>query len=188
MIFKNKSKKRAFGLIEVLVTIAISSILILGAISVAARSLKTVRGFELRDTTSGVLLRSQELARSPVDIQLRNIVSEAKSGAEPSQGDSLSFVLEIAPSQDIGFELVENQFPATQSGKIENCNSGSSYELEVSENYFICNQILVDVEEVVTTPDSTEYMFRITSVIAYEFDNQIITDELVNFRREFVTN
>lgn len=180
-------KKSGFGLIEVLVTIAISSILILGAMSVAARSLRTVRSFELRDTASGILLRSQELARSPLDIQLRDIVAQTKSGADPQVGESFDFVLEVSPDQEQTFALQNTNPPSTQSLKIEDCSESSAFQLEVVTGVSICNQIIVSVEEITTTQESKEYLFKITSVIAYEFDNTVVTDELVSFRREFVS-
>lgn len=181
-----KKSAKAFGLVEVIVALAIISILSMGALNTASSALRLVRSYELRDTASGILLRSLEVASTPIDIKLREQVPAGTTG---------SFQLNY--STNIGDSFVEFERVGGGGGQAidqvpsPSCEAGNAYAIEIDTGYLICNEVIIrslGVEDVSDVSNLKQYNFEITSIVVYEFNNEVYTDRLVNFRTEFADN
>jgi prepilin-type N-terminal cleavage/methylation domain-containing protein len=179
-------KTKAFGLLEVLISIAISAIVMVGAVAVSSKSIKLVRQNELQDLSNGILLRSLEVARSPVNFDLNSQIS----GSAPAY-----FVLVKEFDPESGEDRLALQKVSGGSGEINKCQSGE-YRVDIldlsedlgfvdddfAEAYTICNQI--EIEE--KSKDSIRRTFQIRSILVYNLFGQDVKKELISERTEII--
>lgn len=185
MINKNRKKLFAFGLIEVIVAIAISGIVLTGAVAVATRSIQLVRRGEMEDLSNGILVRSLEISRSPVDFDLNK---ELGKGAGP-----LYFTL----TEGEGGKLVLERSLGAQFA-IEDCSANSEYKVDLAafdkqgtyidedfrEGYIICNQ--VEITEVSSNNQNLRRTFQVRSIVVYDVFNETYKRELISYRTEII--
>lgn len=178
------NKKKAFGLLEVLIAIAISAMVMVGAIAVSSKGIRTVKKNELEDLSNGILLQSLEIARSPVNFNLDSLVSGS---------NTTYFVLVKTAEGEVALQKKE-----TGAGEISTCDQGSQYKVDIidigedleyvdsdfAEAYTICNQIIVDE----VSNDGIRRKFQINSVVVYKLYDQDIKLNLISERTEIVNN
>jgi prepilin-type N-terminal cleavage/methylation domain-containing protein len=186
-----KRIKKAFGLLEVLIAIAISSIVLLGAMVVATKSIRFVRTNELQDLSNGVLIKSLEVSRSPVDFDLDSLLG-ASSGPN-------YYTLSNQDVDDGQGNTVERLRLTEQVGEfneITECDTNSVYRVDLLEDqdveqfadvnfrnaYQICNQIVIS--EVRT--DNVRRVFEIKSIVVYRLFEEDVRSELISYRTEIV--
>lgn len=163
-VAKNRRRAlKAFGLVEVLISIAISAVVLLGALSVSARAYIVVRENEVRDNTSNILLRSLEVARSPLDLGLNSLTGRQ------------TFRLNDTGS---GFELQSTGSDAP----INSCTSQSNYLVVTPDPALqICNQIIITP----LTPTATKRSYEVKSIAVYDFAGRTSEpEELTTYRTE----
>lgn len=172
-----KKKRGAFGLIEVLIAIAVSGVVMLGAVQVSARTLKQIKENELRDTASGVLLQSLEIARSPVDFRLTKLLgpsSQRKFRLGNIIGDTTQ-----------SLNLIETNY----QGDVTTCSESAEIRLTTEDpNFIICN--LITVNDVTTATDKAKgikRVFEIKSDTAYFLGTQQFVDQLITYRTEIIS-
>lgn len=179
----NRKKLKAFGLVEVLVAIAISGVLMMGAVNVAANSLRTVKENESKDAASGILLRSLEITRSPVSFNLNSKVIAA--------GDNYfklaNFVDATRNGNTNGFDLIA----INDTQKIADCTTESEYLVDtLGSGLQICNQIIVADRTPAgggtSSADPVIKTFEVKSVVVYKYLNRVYIDELNSYRSELV--
>jgi prepilin-type N-terminal cleavage/methylation domain-containing protein len=166
---KSSFKRKAFGLIEVLIAIAISGVIMLGSVIVSTNALRLVKQNELRDSASGVLLRSLELARSPIDFSLRGIQGQARTGYYSLQINS-----------DGKYQLTSSLI----QDEISSCDANSSYRVvQRNPDTLICNQVIVS--NITPSADAAVFTnFEIKSIVVYSYLGQQYSDELISYRKE----
>jgi prepilin-type N-terminal cleavage/methylation domain-containing protein len=164
-------KRRAFGLIEVLVAMAISAMVLLGAIAVSAKSLQVVKQNELKDMSSGILLRSLEISRSPAEFNLSE-----------KQGSARQRYYTVSLDENGNYDLIV----VAGLGIMDNCNENSEFRVDLpDEDVLICNQ--VEVTDITKPADAKIFRnFEIRSIVIYKFLNDNLTDELISYRSEVV--
>ncbi len=165
-------RKKSFGLVEVLIAIAISGILMLGAVSVTAKGWRMVKKAELQDASSAILIRALELSRSPVStIEISKLMANSSEKYfNLKLDDEKKFVLKEAVA-----------------GDINKCSQNSAYivDLYKESNFIICNQIKVKkIEEEELIENEVQYTYEIKSKVVYEFAGQFESDELLTYRKE----
>jgi prepilin-type N-terminal cleavage/methylation domain-containing protein len=166
-------KSKAFGLVEVLIAIAISGVIMLAVVNVAARGLRLVRENEIRDTASAVMLRSLEIARSPVDFNFNEIVPET---------GRTSFTVNY---EEGAVTLSEESFGDPNG--ITDCESGSRYQVDLADNLLICNQVIISLSNSRQIDSTTrELTYQVESVVVYDFIGQDVQDSLISYRTEIV--
>lgn len=133
------SNKKAFGLVEIIVAIAIFGTAMIATIALAIGSLRTVQDNELADTANSVMIGTMEYMKSPAVVPiLVNLPTGQREFAFRVEGD-------IDPAncirQDCNLTLVQT----TNRSEITACDESSEYRVNLQElpNFVMCNQILV---------------------------------------------
>lgn len=179
-------RRKAFGLLEVLIAIAISALVMLGAVAVSARSIRIVRQNELQDLSNGVLLMSLEIARSPARFDLNSQITGTGKNY---------FVLARVRNIDEQEERMTLQRITTATGEIDECTDGPykvdlldvSQDLDFvdsdfAEAYTICNQIEIEEKRRI----GSRRTFQIRSILVYKLFDEDIKKELISERTEIV--
>lgn len=165
---KLKHKINAFGLVEVLVALAIFGIAFIAATAVTISSLRTIKDNEIADFTNSLMVRTLEYSKSDA-VDYNTLTTGTLPRAFVVNGD-------VATNTNISFS------PASDNNKLTaDACAGSEYVLNISDpdfqNLEICNQIYVQY----TTPAQNNLL--ITSVTVYtRGDNSKLVSELRGFR------
>lgn len=163
-----RRKTKAFGLLEVVVAIAISGITMIGLVSVSLNALRSIQRNELIDTGSGVMIRSLEIAKSPAEFSINELLSGASAA---------SFVLDLDTSTN-EFNLVPVGDP---SSEIRTCQPGSEFQVTDQLQVQIgnlCNQVIISRQSALGDFVQT---YEVKSIIAVAFDGDVYQDEIVSY-------
>jgi prepilin-type N-terminal cleavage/methylation domain-containing protein len=165
-------RRDAFGLIEVLVAMAISSILMIASVHVSLQSVKVVQKNELKDQSSDILISSLEISRSPVDFDIDSLLGKAQEGYFRLDRDIQSNEINIVEANQ-AFQ-----------GELNSCDESSEYlvSLPNEDALPMCNQIIIEEY----SQEGIKRTFRVKSVVVYEYLSDVFIDELISYRTELI--
>jgi len=192
---RSSQTKKAFGLIEVLIAIAISGVVMLGAVSLSAEATKKLKQDEIADLASSVLIRSLEITRSPLACDnLGPLMTGSTDQFFTLNSDSLVTKVCNGQSTQEPYGLIA----ATDNiGTISTCTGGGSYAVKSLANVNICNQI--EVEACGSNPgsndirikcptnaatDKTHITYAIISNVVYNIYGKDYYTNLISYRTE----
>lgn len=170
--------KKAFGLAEVVVAIAIFGVVMVITISMTVAALRTVKDNELSDLANSIMITSLEYAKSPAGFN-------AISGGTVATGSLRSFKVNTSlydPNNPnfTDFQLQE----VNQTNRISTCNSNSRFLVKIASsnspgtselnNFRVCNQLLIQ--------EASDQTVTITSVVVYTVSGRTTISELVGFK------
>ena|SRR3989304_8329648 len=163
MLNKITTKKiKAFGLVEILVSLVIYGVAVIAVTSLTINSYRTIKDSELSDFANSVMVRGVEYFKSADTLTIL-----------PTSGKK-SFII----SSDLGnpsspFSMTE--IPGI-TDKITACSTGSQFHVTISgnEGFLLCNQILI------SKLSSNDYL--IDSVIVFQLSRRVEQTELLGFR------
>ncbi|KXK26583.1 MAG: hypothetical protein TR69_WS6001000589 [candidate division WS6 bacterium OLB20] len=169
---KRAVTKKAFGLVEIIIAIAIFGTAMIATVAIAISSLRTVQDNELADTANSVMIGSMEYMKSPAVVPLlTNLPTGQRDFAFRVTG-------EVNPSNCTGSTGCQLQIVQTTSRTpITTCDSNSEFRVRLSElpNFIMCNQILVNQ----TDPG----VFELRSIVVFfSSRNGMQRTELLGFR------
>lgn len=164
---------------------AISGIVLTGAVVVATRSIQLVRRSEMEDLANGLLVRSLEISRSPVDFDLDRQLGD---NAGPmyftlTEDNSGKLVLTKASGGQIDLQ----ECSASSEYKVNLANfdrSGQYIDNEFREGYIICNQI--EITEIRKDSNSLRRTFQVRAIVVYDVFNETFRRELISYRTEII--
>ena len=181
---KNK-KLNAFGLFEIVLSLAIFGIGIISLTSMNAKTYKVIKNNELSDFANRTMVKTLEFFKSPTTSSTgtqqstQKIISDAMFN-EPVKilPPFITIQFNIDPSAMIDTTDQLAFIKNSDSTPIVDCSSTSSYKVFVSsgsnyEGLIICNQIIVD---------KMTNGYKITSRIVYIIDGEIKKNELIGYR------
>jgi len=169
---QSNSKKKAFGLVEIIVALAIFGTAMIATIAIAIGSLRTVQDNELADTANSVMIGSMEYMKSPAVVPVLNgLPSGQREFAFRVEGD-------VDPASCFGSECNLNIVRTNTVSEITECDEGSEYRVRLEElpNFLMCNQILVTQER--------PGVFELRSIVVFFSSNRSGTQrtELIGYR------
>lgn len=188
-IHQSKAANRtqnAFGLLEVVISIAISGVILLGSMNVALKGLQVVRLNEIKDIANGILLRSLEFARSPSsDLNLTELI---QNGANTYSFAINANPLSTDPKKQASSDLLK-LISSANDPKITTCGDPSTADYLVAVGnkndnapFQICNQI--QIKKLTAPATALQNDFSIVSTVIYVYNNQQVSDSLVSYRSE----
>jgi prepilin-type N-terminal cleavage/methylation domain-containing protein len=170
-----KKLLKAFGLVEVLIAIAVSGVVMVGAVQVSAKTLRQIKENELRDSANGVLLQSLEIARSPVEFRVLDLLGTA---------NEKKFRLGTKAGSSASLTLIETSY----AGNMSTCSETAEIRVTTADpNFVLCN--LITIKDVTAASDKQlglKRTFEVHSQITYMLSNKTFTDELYTYRTEIV--
>jgi|GEM_PF-5524427 len=183
-IFTARTRK-AFGLVEVIVAIAISGVIMLGATQVAIRGFRVTRLNELKDITNGIVTQSLELTRSETTLKFNELLT-----AQPTCTKACNFKLtqdsytpgNYGSTNTKGLTFVSVAAPDLTNNNYCNINSTNFKITTEQPNYAMYN--IIRIERLPET-DPLRYNFKVTSKACYFVGNTPYpTDALISYRSE----
>lgn len=167
---KRSRKGAAFGLVEVIVALAIAVVLMTGSVQASLKATQQIKKNETQDEASGIMLRSLELSRSAVKYNLGQIqggVTVRYYRLEyNSQG---TLVLQVASNQS---RITSCPPPPARASEFVVSNTGGVH---------VCNQI-----EITRLNDRGSQVgdYQIRSIVIYQYLNEVFTQDLISYRTE----
>jgi len=184
MLKCHKNKKPAFGLIEILISLAIFALAIISITSTNAKTYRIVKNNELADFSNRTMVKTLEFFKAPTTDSLvagiqqstQKIIENALINNPPNPTKSVTFKSNsiIDTNAQLTFQEVENN----PISKIITCDSGSTYKVAVSPNsgytgFDLCNQIIIEKK-------NDGYLIR--SRIVYQIREITKINELIGYR------
>ncbi len=168
----NTKSCKAFGLVEVLVAMAISSILMIASVHVSLQSVKVVQKNELKDQSSDILISSLEISRSPVDFDINSLLGNAQEGYFKLERDIQTNEINIVEA---------NQ---TFQGELNSCDESSEYLVNLPDENALpmCNQVIIEEY----SKEGIRRTFKVKSIVVYEYLAEVFIDELISYRTELI--
>ncbi len=176
---KSQFKFKALGLVEVLIAIAVTGILMTASITVATRALMLIRGNELVDLASSILVRSLEISRSPANFNFSDQVNQGSSANFKLSSDPTTQQYSLMPAPN-GPEITDCT-SSTQANYLVEIGLRGSNELAAN---VICNQIVIT--DVTVSANTASRVFQVKSVVVYEYLGNISKQELISYSTEFI--
>ncbi len=186
----------AIGLLEVVISMLISSVILLGAVSVATKGYSLVKENEIRDGASAILIRSLELSRSPFDLKLRDKFAVGVDSAGNAVPPGATTYKQFALANNVaGYELVETipqptiPNPPVTAADV-NCEVANPpsppirVTSELDDTLVMCNLVYISYFGV--SNSGKEAIFEIQSFVVYNYSNKKFMERLVSYRPELV--
>jgi len=168
---------KAFGLVEILVGLAIFSTAIIATVTIAVNSYKAVKNNELADLANSVMIRSVEYFKSPSSIGSLTPAGSATSTAPVYYKLNVTISPETTGTDSLSFvRVTTNVQPLTECTESSEyrVNFSSTQNLE-SSTFLLCNQIIVE--------PLTEGGYIIKSRIVYQTSKGTETAEILGYRQ-----
>jgi len=170
--YKHIQKVRAFGLVEILVSLVIYGLAIIGVTALTISSYRTVKDNEIGDLANSLMVRGIEYLKSP------NAVGNLPAGT----GDIVVFKIDTGGSNQVGNPLavfLPVSVPGADTDRInvDDCTSSSIFKINFAANinpYLMCNQIIVK------KTSSKDYLIQ--SVVVFQLSRGFEQNELIGFR------
>lgn len=167
----NNKKIKAFGLVEILVSLVIFGIAVIAVTNLTVSSYRIVKDNELSDMSNSLMLRGMEYFKSAKSITALSAITA---------GSTVYFKINSGIGTEVGNPAAD---PSTDNlpvlvagGAITSCTEGSAYKVYVYNfsAFLLCNQIAV-------TKTATND-FIIKSTVIYQKSRQMATGELLGYR------
>lgn len=171
-----KATTQGFGLIEVLVVLAIVATSMLAATQITFDGLRSIKLDEVVDYVNGSMLQALEIAKSPTSVEVVGTTA-------PANFDG-SYRLQITPD---GKGAMNRVTTATTPLTLANCSSSSPYFVNVQESNAVQNP-LVCLQLVVTQKQNLGLnYYEVRSRIVYNLAGLTVEKEIVGYRRNSFT-
>ena len=175
---KKLAKIRGFGLMEVLIVLAIVAATMVAAMQVSIQSLRVIKQNEIGDYANSVMVKALEVAKSPSDVQV--------SGTAQITNFQGSYQLQTqVGSPSVLWKVSDSVVPMTAN----NCSNTSPYYTDISAvsnigNPVVCLQLIIR-----NISGLTGNAYEITSYLIYDIQDQQVERSIIGYRRnkfEFV--
>ena len=170
------NKIKAFGLVEILVSLVIYGIAIIGVTALTISSYRTVKDNEIGDLANSLMVRGIEYFKSP----------NAIANLPINNGETRVFNLNTASPNDVGnpaaqfIPVIVTSLPWAGNPtriNISDCTASSIFKITFASGvnpYTMCNQIIV---QKTSTKD-----YLIQSVVVFQLSRRFEQNELIGFR------
>jgi hypothetical protein len=173
---QTKKNEKAFGLVEVLIGLAIFGTAIIAATSLTVKSLRIVKDNELADTANGIMIKTLELAKYPeTDTKFPGLSDDGSKKIYYLTGniddfnqlnfDNLTFIKKTS-------ELNTDGIPSTD------CISQTGNQIKVNfegiSGLIVCNQIVFE------RLDSGNY--EVSSRVIFQTAKEVREAEIKGFK------
>lgn len=172
MKYSSGNKKAGFGLIEILIVLAIIATTMLAATQISLNGIRAIKLDEVVDFANGMLLQGLELAKSPSTVRVFTL-----SGASNLNG---SYRLQTASNGTTELRMVTTtQTPLT----LAQCTSSSAYFVNITgatgvTNPQVCLQLMITAR----TNLGVNY-YEIRTRLVYNLGGQTLEREIYAYRR-----
>lgn len=168
---KQPTTQKAFGMVEILVAIAVFGTAIVSATAFTIKSLRIIKDNELRDQATAIMVRTLEYTKS--DAITTNEVGD------PGSNTVRYFAVKGDPANPADGALkLEEQIPGSPLDSASCANSNSVYFVNVNAtveaNFLLCNQIILTG----TIGDN----YEVSSRVVYKLGDKYETNELKGFK------
>jgi type II secretory pathway pseudopilin PulG len=167
-------KQKAFGLVEIIISLAVFGTAIIATMSLTVRSYVTVKNNELGDLANSIMISSSEYFKSP---NAKTILPAA--GTSGSFYFNLTSPININPGTQTVTNLSFNRQTQT-SQKINTCDSGSAYKVAFTNttglpnNFILCNQVIIQPQ--------ADGSYMILSEVVFNTSKGLDQSELIGYR------
>ncbi|MCA9379036.1 hypothetical protein KC640_01275 [Candidatus Dojkabacteria bacterium] len=169
---KKLAKIPAFGLMEVMIVLAIVAATMVAAMQVSIQSLRVIKQNEIGDYANSVMVQALELAKSPSNVQV-----SATGQVTDFQG---TYQLQInSAGGAVLWKVGDNVTPITNTG----CTNASPYFVDISNinpvgSPVVCLQLIVR-----NISGISGAAYEITSHLIYTLQNEQIERSIIGYRR-----
>jgi prepilin-type N-terminal cleavage/methylation domain-containing protein len=176
MTLLHHKKNKGFGIIEILISLAIFAIGVISITSLNAKTYRVIKNNELSDFADRTMVKALEYFKSPTTSDIQDkLEGWILSGGGTEAYCSIISTSTIDESIKLEFEYQDagNYFP-----KPPTCLSGNPYKLNTSaesiyKDFYICEQIFVE---------KMTNGYKITSKVVYKIDTETKTNQLIGYR------
>ncbi|MFW5702460.1 MAG: type II secretion system protein [Candidatus Dojkabacteria bacterium] len=175
-------KTNAFGLLEVLIAIAISAVVMVGALVISSKSIQSVRENELRDLSSSVLVRSLEVARSPLNYNFSELLGDRQAPVAFALDQDAAGSLVLQEQVGDATPIANNCPDRYRVNFLERDDLDTFVTPEFAAAYELCNQVII-------TPlpqQGVTRSFEVRSIVTYNIFGDYLTEELITYREEII--
>lgn len=164
--YNNQQSRNAFGLVEIIVAIAIFATAMIATVSLAIGSLRTVKDNELADTANAVMVGSMEYMKSPAAVPVLNQLTAGRR----------EFAFSVSSEIDTENPNLTTLRQMDQADVINTCSDSSEYRVVLRDfpDFLVCNQILLQ--------QAAGNSFEIRSIVYYQTSKGISRNELIGYR------
>ncbi len=167
-------KQKAFGLVEIIVSLAVFGTAIIATMALTVNAYTTVKNNELGDLANSIMISSGEYFKSP---NAKTILPPA--GSNGSFYYNLTTPINVNPGSTQVSNLGFNRQTST-AAKINSCDTGSIYKVAFNDttglpnNFIVCNQVIIQPQ-----PDGS---YKILSEVVYKTSKGLDQSELIGYR------
>ncbi len=162
----------AFGLLEIIIVLAIVAITMIAATQAALVAQRAIKKNEIGDLANGLMIQALEVAKSPTDVRLANVSLPNVDGSYAM--DSLSGLPSMRKVADVSTPITPGQ-----------CTSASPYSQELGAEWggsspLICLQVVV--REISNLGLN---VFEITAHVLYKLEGEadFVEKSIIGYRR-----
>lgn len=167
----HRPSKNAFGLLEVLIVLAIAATTMIAATQIALNGYRAIKVNEILDYANGLMLQALEIAKSPTDVEVVGV-------SQPPNFNASYRLSANASGKSVMSVVSTNIVNITPT----DCSTSSPYFVNV--NVPNVNEPLVCLQLVVTQRTNFGVIYyEIRSRMVYNLDGQANTQELIGYRR-----
>jgi len=176
MKFSNKKRILAFGIFEILISLAIFGVGVISITSLNIKSYRVIKNNELADFSDRTMIKALEYFKSPTTT---DGVQEQIESDILNHGNIISYGVKDGSLIDDGVKLLfVNKGENNISRMITQCNLGNQFRVQATpntiyENLELCLQVIVSKQE-------NGYLIR--SRVVYNIDTETKINELIGYR------
>ena len=175
MISNLRQNKKAFGLVEVLIALVFVASSMIVALNTVSKALKISKDNEIKDKATGVLLSGLEYGNA--DNKL-NIPFDRETSSDNECYKLNAANVDGNTGQSLKSASVLSHVTSSCE-EIDSCSESSFYKVNIP-GMDICSQIIFTKTNLDGSPMQDK--IRVTSIIAYYLNGEILTEKLHSFR------
>ncbi|MBL8014840.1 MAG: prepilin-type N-terminal cleavage/methylation domain-containing protein [Candidatus Doudnabacteria bacterium] len=164
--------RKAFGLLEVLIVLAIAATTMLAATQIALDGFRSIKLNEVLDYANGLMLQALEIAKSPTDVEI-------VAGTQPTNFEASYRLTTNSAGKAVMSVVTTSTTPLT----VANCSTSSPYFVDANipniTDPIICLQLTVTQRT-----NFGQVYYEIRSRLVYNLNGSQNERQIIGYRRD----